>query len=135
MKKLLITATLLLLLSIKPLFAGVAKGVYVREVQTILTELCFNPGPIDGVWGKKTEKAAEEFFTKYFKIYGGYFGHVQLKMLQASGRSGVVGEKELNQCPTSISEKLRQGKTINVFKAWDSLVSMFIKKITVYIGL
>ena len=53
MKKLLITATLLLLLSLKPLFAGVAKGVDVREVQTILTELCFNVGPIDGVWGKR----------------------------------------------------------------------------------
>ena len=74
MKKILITATLLLLLSLKPLFAGVVKGVDVREVQTILTELCFNPGPIDGVWGKKTEKAAEEFFTKYFKKYDGTFG-------------------------------------------------------------
>ena len=61
MKKLLITTTLLLLLSLKPLFAGVAKGADVREVQTILTELCFNPGPIDGVWGKKTEKAAKDF--------------------------------------------------------------------------
>ena len=70
MKKLLIAATLLLLLSLKPLFAGVAKGVDVREVQTILAELCFNVGPIDGVWGKKTEKAAEEFFTKYFTKYG-----------------------------------------------------------------
>ena len=104
MKKLLITATLFLLLSLKPLFAGVAKGVDVREVQTILTELCFNPGPIDGVWGKKTEKAAEEFFTKYFKIYGGYFGHVQLKMLQASNRAGVVGGKNIERCNTPVAE-------------------------------
>ena len=72
MKKLLITATLLLLLSFKPLFAGVAKGVDVREVQTILTELCFNVGPIDGVWGKKTEKAAKDFFSKYSKFFKGY---------------------------------------------------------------
>ena len=83
MKKLLISATLLLLLSLKPLFADVAKGVDVREVQTILTELCFNPGPIDGVWGKKTEKAAEEFFTKYFKKYGG----VAMKCQSMSGRT------------------------------------------------
>jgi len=63
MKKLLIAATLLLLLSLKPLFAGVARGVDVREVQSILTELCFNPGPIDGVWGQKTEKAAKDFYN------------------------------------------------------------------------
>ncbi len=104
MKKLLITATLLLLLSLKPLFAGVAKGVDVKEVQRLLTRLCFNSGPIDGVWGKKTEKAAEEFFTKYFTKYGGYLGHLELKMLQASFRAGVVGGKKLNRCsPASAS--------------------------------
>ena len=119
MKKLLITASLLLLLFLKPLFAGVAKGVDVREVQTILTELCFNPGPIDGVWGKKTEKAAEEFFTKYFTKYGGYLGHMELKMLQASNRAGVVGGKELKRCSPSISDKLAQRKTINIFNAWN----------------
>ena len=105
MKKLLITATLLLLLSLKPLFAGVAKGVDVREVQNILTELCFNVGPIDGVWGKKTEKAAEEFFTKYFKKYGGYLGHMELKMLEASYRAGVVSGQRIKRCPIEIKDK------------------------------
>ena len=80
MKKLLLTTTLLFLLSLKPLFGGVAKGIDVKEVQTILAELCFSPGPIDGVWGAKTEKAAEEFFTKYFTIYGGNFRHLEFKM-------------------------------------------------------
>ena len=103
MKKLFITATLLLLLSLKPLFAGVAKGVDVREVQTILTEFCFNVGPIDGVWGKKTEKATEEFFTKYFMKYGGYLGHMELKMLQASYRAGVVGGQRIKRCPIEIT--------------------------------
>ena len=85
----------------------VAKGVDVREVQTILTELCFNPGPIDGVWGKKTEKAAEEFFTKYFTKYGGYFGHMELKMLQALYRNGVVGGKNLNRCSGTPQKKVQ----------------------------
>ena len=111
MKKLLITATLLLLLSLKPLFAGVAKGVDVREVQTLLTLLCFNPGPIDGVWGKKTEKAAEEFFTKYFTKYGGYLGHMELKMLQASNRADAVGGKKLKRCSPALQKgkKYRKG--------------------------
>jgi hypothetical protein len=35
--------------------AGVEEGIDIRRVQTILTELCYNPGPIDGAWGRKTE--------------------------------------------------------------------------------
>ena len=73
MKKLLITAILLLLLSLKPLFAGVAEDVDVREVQKFLTKLCFNVGPIDGLWGKKTEKAAKEFLASRSKEYSGTF--------------------------------------------------------------
>ena len=88
MKKLFITATLLLLLSLKPLFAGVAKGIDVREVQqTLLTLMCFNPGPIDGAWGNKTEKAVEEFFTKYTLKYDGTFDDYELYHLQAFSRS------------------------------------------------
>ena len=98
MKKLLITTTLLLLLSLKPLFAGVAKGADVREVQTILTELCFNPGPIYGVWGKKTEKAAKNFFNKYSNFFKGYtsgdFTQTNLRTFQASNRRKI-------KCPGS----------------------------------
>ena len=62
MKKLLITATLLLLLALKPLFAQVEDGVDIRKVQRILTTLCCKPGPIDGLWGKRTANAVAEFF-------------------------------------------------------------------------
>ena len=90
MKKLLITATLLLLLSLKPLFAGVAEGVDVKEVQRLLTRLCFNAGPIDGVWGKKTEKAAKEFLTSQSKEYSGTF-----EKKQATNLWVFTNEKEL----------------------------------------
>ena len=78
MKKLLIAATLLLLLSLKPLFAGVDKGIDVAEVQKMLTDLCFNVGPIDGKWGAKTEKAAEIFLFNY----SGQFGKNELNALK-----------------------------------------------------
>ena len=78
MKKLIITATFLLLLSLKPLFADVDKGIDVKEVQKMLTDLCFNVGPIDGKWGAKTEKAAEKFLFNYF----GQFGKNELNALK-----------------------------------------------------
>lgn len=78
MPKLLITATFLLLLSLKPLFADVDKGIDVAEVQKMLTDLCFNVGPIDGKWGAKTEKAAEKFLFNY----SGQFGKNELNALK-----------------------------------------------------
>ena len=48
----------------KPLFAGVTEDVDVKHVQTLLTELCYNAGPVDGIWGSKTETAAKSFFKK-----------------------------------------------------------------------
>ena len=62
----------------KPLFAGVDKGIDVAEVQKMLTDLCFNVGPIDGKWGAKTEKAAEKFLFNY----SGQFGKNELNALK-----------------------------------------------------
>ena len=61
------------LLAVKPLFADVDEGIDVREVQTHLAKLCFNVGPIDGLWGKKTQKAAKEFLASRSKEYSGTF--------------------------------------------------------------
>ena len=91
MKKPLITATLILLLSVKPLFAGVADGVDVKEVQTLLTKLCLNVGSIDGVWGAKTEKAAKEFLSSQSKEYSGTFEKKHATTLWA-----VVNNKEID---------------------------------------
>lgn len=65
--------------------AGVEKGIDVRKVQTILTELCYSPGPIDGAWGGKTEAAAKKFFKdKKFK-YDGHLGSDQFAFLSTQG--------------------------------------------------
>ena len=73
-KQLTISILGLFLVFTQPVFAGVDKGIDVRKVQTMLTELCFKPGPVDGAWGKRTERAAAEFFDKHFDGYDGQFG-------------------------------------------------------------
>ena len=119
MKKLLITATLLLLLSIKPLFAGVAKGVDVKEVQTILTELCFNVGPIDGAWGKKTETAFKEFYKPYGK-YDGTFDKFELRVLKGQ----YNGTPKSKKCKSEIRKP--NSKAINI----KPLLSEYIKGVS-----
>lgn len=80
MIKLLIASILLLLFSLKPLVAGVDKGIDVGEVQKMLTELCFKPGSIDGVWGNRTESAFKEFYKSFGK-YDGKFDNVEMALL------------------------------------------------------
>ena len=55
-------------------YAGVDKGIDVAEVQRMLAELCFKPGPVDGAWGKKTETAFKEFYKPYGKYDGTFVG-------------------------------------------------------------
>ena len=52
-------------------FSGVDKGIDVRRVQTILTELCYNPGLTDGAWGRKTEAAISDYFSDIDQTYSG----------------------------------------------------------------
>ena len=80
-KQLTISILGLFLVFTQPVFAGVDKGIDVRKVQTMLTELCFKPGPVDGAWGKRTERAAAEFFDKHFDGYKGVFTQTQLFQL------------------------------------------------------
>ena len=70
MRTFLFAIILIPLLSIQPLFAGVDRGIDVVKVQKMLTDLCFDVGPIDGKWGAKTEKAAEKFLFNYSAQFG-----------------------------------------------------------------
>ena len=51
MKKLFRIVIAFVCLFTQPVFSEVDKDIDVGQVQTILTELCYNPGPIDGAWG------------------------------------------------------------------------------------
>ena len=65
--------------------AGVEEGVDVRKVQSLLTKLCYNPGPIDGAWGRKTEAAAKKFFKDNKFKYDGRLGKDQFSFLTTQG--------------------------------------------------
>ncbi|MCK5342328.1 MAG: peptidoglycan-binding protein [Candidatus Heimdallarchaeota archaeon] len=42
-------------------FAEKANSDYLKKVQTILKDKGYDPGPIDGKWGKKTELALRKY--------------------------------------------------------------------------
>jgi hypothetical protein len=45
--------TIIFTLLTEPLLAGPPDGINVDEIQLKLNELCFDAGPVDGIWGKK----------------------------------------------------------------------------------
>ena len=84
MKSLVLCLSILISICAKPLFAGVTEDVDVKHVQTLLTELCYNAGPVDGMWGSKTETAAKSFFKKqYNREYKGKFSRGDYVLLKS----------------------------------------------------
>ena len=79
MKSLILCLSILISICAKPLFAGVDNGVNVKAVQKMLSELCFDVGPIDGIWGRKTEAAARDFLYNY----SGQFGETEMDILKS----------------------------------------------------
>lgn len=131
MKRLAAVISIMLSLITQPLFAGVGKDVDVRKVQTMLTELCFKLGPVDGSWGKKTERAAEQFFDKHFDGYDGQFTASEFAKLNQFNTGNLrdlsLGVKTLKRCAVdnpskkgSVKVKQNQSEKIHYFESkWE----------------
>jgi peptidoglycan hydrolase-like protein with peptidoglycan-binding domain len=63
--------TIIFTLLTEPLWAGPPDGINVDEIQLKLNEHCFDAGPVDGIWGKKTEAAISSYFDAVGKKYSG----------------------------------------------------------------
>ena len=87
-------ATALLSTAVK---ADVEEGIDVRKVQKILTELCYNPGPIDGAWGRKTEAAISKYFSD---IGSAYSGSLTLTDYE------ILSKKAYSKCGNKLSKRV-----------------------------
>lgn len=82
MSKFFRVVTAVLYLCAQPAFSGVEKEIDVSKVQAILSELCFDPGPVDGIWGKKTERAVTNLYASVNDNYDGVFDSDDFEFLQ-----------------------------------------------------
>lgn len=60
----------------------------IREAQSLLHQADFNPGPIDGVWGSRTEAALISFLEDIGLSYDGILSENELELLRVS-RAGL----------------------------------------------
>ena len=110
--KIFLTAALLTVSSTRASLAGVDKDVDVQQVQAILTELCYKPGPVDGAWGNKTERAVEQLFNQHFGGYQGQFGNIELEKLVAFSNTSS-GKAAKKRCKVKGQERAQPSSVKN----------------------
>ena len=78
-----------------------------REAQKLLNKLGYNVGTVDGIYGKKTERALEEFYSTRSDFYDGTLDGNELKALQkavevADNNSTMPKESKTNTFTNSL---------------------------------
>ena len=112
MKKLIYIFTCLILLMPHASYAKVDKDVNVAKVQAMLAELCYEPGIVDGAWGKKTETAVKAFLTKHYRKYDGNFDVSDANFILSAGASAkAFGSANLKKCLVVYSDRI--GNSLN----------------------
>ena len=104
MRTFLFAIILIPLLSMKPLFAQVEDGVNIRYLQRVLTNLCYKPGPIDGLWGKRTANAVAEFLADEEKEYDDVLTTSEAKFIFARASEINLSGKS-KKCNSATSKK------------------------------
>ena len=85
----------------------VDKDVNVAKVQAMLAELCYEPGIVDGAWGKKTETAVKAFFAKHYRKYDGNFDVNDANFILSAGASAkVFGSENIKKCLVVYSDRI-----------------------------
>ena len=83
------------------------KDVNVAKVQAMLAELCYEPGIVDGAWGKKTETAVKAFFSKHYRKYDGNFDVNDANFILSAGASAkVFGSENIKKCLVVYSDRI-----------------------------
>lgn len=90
----------------------------IREVQSLLYQADFNPGPIDGKWGRRTEAALIAFLETRGIQYGGELSENKLQLL----RDAPAGPKYRNRRFTSNGRPISQttsARGVIYFPSWE----------------
>ena len=81
----------------------------VREAQTLLYQADYNPGPIDGEWGRRTEGALINFMNDQGLEYDGELSQNELELLRAA----PIGENYASVPYTTYGRPIRHSMAPN----------------------
>lgn len=86
-------------------------GTDIRQLQADLKDLGFDPGPVDGIFGDKTEKAVKAFQGKYGLAADGIAGPITLgkiEVLMNQQKSPAVDYKKLYEAAKAENDLLKK---------------------------
>jgi CubicO group peptidase (beta-lactamase class C family) len=90
----------------------------VREAQTLLYRADYNPGPIDGKWGSRTETALVEFLKEQGVIFDGTLSENELAILRKAPVGQLYASRPYTANGRRISHEMwRNG--ITKFPGWE----------------
>lgn len=95
-----------------------AEPLSVQKVQEILIKLGYDPGPIDGSFGNKTELALINFYANRGEQYDGVLDNNEFEDLE--NESSVLSSRSVTLInpDSQLSTKLEARRTINPFMSW-----------------
>jgi len=96
----------------KIVIADATKNIDIFEVQQLLKDLCYNPGPVDGLWGGKTERAVIRFYQDQSGNYDQTFDDQDLKNLRKAKQEQ---EKQSKAC---VGKSERAAEKVTEYKGW-----------------
>ena len=105
--------------------AGLAEGNSVRDVQSLLLLLGYNPGPVDGAYGSKTVRALSKFYKDRGSKYDGILDDNEVTLLKreiASEYKKTGEHQEVNtfggrlQIPSGLDYQLNDATLEHFFK-------------------
>ena len=105
--------------------AGFAEGNSVRDVQSLLLLLGYNPGPVDGAYGSKTVRALSKFYKDRGSKYDGILDDNEVTLLKreiASEYKKTGEHQEVNtfggrlQIPSGLDYQLNDATLEHFFK-------------------
>ena len=92
--------------------SDVAKNIDVSEVQQLLKDLCYKPGLIDGVWGRKTERAIVNFYEDHNSNYDQTFDFKDLKNLR------IAKQEQDKNSGACLSKSDRAANKVTKYTGW-----------------
>ena len=126
MKKIILTTLTSLLLMANALSANVGIGVNVANIQRHLVGLCYDPGPINGVWSEKTEQAVKKAYSNQKVNYDGHFSQKdEVFVIRLGYKARFEDKKHCYEIRSqnkdkqlTVFDKLEKRRTINSFIPW-----------------
>ena len=101
------------------ILAHVSNANEIKQIQTLLSELGYNPGPLDGVYGSKTQASLQNYYFDRNKVYDGKPDANELADLQSTVAQHHHSENSVGAANAVLPVTYFRSKFVDYSKSYD----------------